>query len=97
MKIHEYTRECIEFAHATESWGNLSPFNYYTTRGNGWSESCDNDGGGIDVSWAFRKSDEFIKESAPQEFVDRIADLLRLGVDDEWDADQFSSILSYIE
>lgn len=70
MTLHQYTDACIEFAKDTKKWGELDPHRFYTTASSAmWRETSDNSHGGIDVSWAFHKSSNSIKQEAPEQYI----------------------------
>lgn len=96
MTVKEYTAVCLNFAKETAEHSELSSTAFYTTRGSSWWETCDNSNGGIDVSWAFHQSEEYIKENAAQFFVDEIASLVNLAIDDEWDSEQLEYIAEMV-
>lgn len=57
MTYNNYLADCLDFSKASAIWSELDPRKpYITTNGSGWQESCDNNNGGIDVSWAFHRS-----------------------------------------
>lgn len=68
MTNKEYLKICIKFAKDTENWGGLGN-KYYSTYDAGWVETTDNEHGGVDVSWAFHQSLDYIKEHAVEEFL----------------------------
>ena len=92
MTIHDYTQACIDFANDTSSWGALDEYQFYTTTGNGWEESCDNAHGGLSVRWAFHRSADEIMASASEEYRAQIAEELRAAIDDGWQPDQLEAL-----
>jgi hypothetical protein len=65
MTIKEYVFICKKFAFDSREWYELPDGPWFTTAGiEEWEESCDNAHGGIDVSWAFHKTDETIEAAA---------------------------------
>lgn len=90
MTLLEYTDACIRFSAETESWGGLDPYQHYTTTGSDWQESCDNASGGLDVSWAFRLSEEKIQALACGKFLELLTAELEQGIDEGWDAGQWA-------
>ena len=60
----------------------------------GWCESCDNAEDGINVRWAFHKSESYIREHAPQEFVDKLLEAIQVAIDDEWDEESLCGIIN---
>lgn len=94
MNIKEYTEICLDFAKESSDWMRLDERQHYTTCSQGgWYESCDNADGGIDVSWAFHESESYIRERAPQKFVDKLLQIIQLAIDDEWDVEDLHYIL----
>lgn len=81
MKYNEYLQACLSFASDSQAWDS-KPHGFFTTTGDGYTETCDNSVGGIDVSWAFKLSPEKVREYAPQEFMDACTDQLALILDD---------------
>ena len=93
MTIKDYEKICLKFAEETKEWGELEEWGkHYTTQEDDWTESCDNAHGGYYVDWAFKKSDEFIKENAAQELLNQIKQRLEQAVDEEWDIEQIKVI-----
>lgn len=97
MKFADYKKACIKFAGDTKDWGNLDGYSHYTTTGDGWTESCDNDGGGIDVSWAFWKTGYDPANDARTFYEREYESMIRLAEDDEWDAEQRKVIKNLFE
>lgn len=93
MTIKDYTAAAKRFAKDSRKWGGLDQYKFYTTDGDEWVESSDNANGGLDLSWAFHESEGTIRAEAPQRFLDQLADLLELGIDEGWDANGLASIL----
>lgn len=107
MNIKEYTESCLNFAKDTHNWLGLEEYKHYVTCDvgtyrddhgrfvtvQGWCESCDNAEDGIDVSWAFNKSESYIREHAPQEFVDKLLETIQVAIDDEWDEESLCKII----
>ena len=94
MNIKEYTEICLDFAKESSDWMRLDERQHYTTCSQGgWYESCDNADGGIDVSWAFHESESYIRECAPQNFVDKLLQIVQVAIDDEWDAESLHYIM----
>lgn len=92
MTYTNFLLDCLDFAKKSSDWADLDhPF--YTTNGNGWQESCDNNCGGIDVSWAFHCRADDIRKDAPQHYADAIIELVQLAIDDGWDADTMQSLV----
>ena len=87
--------DCISFSSESSKWGAIERGTYYTTNGTGWQESCDNNNGGIDVSWAFHLHANEVRAAAPQKFADAFSELLQLAIDnDDRDPDQLQAIVN---
>lgn len=82
MTREEYLKICVKFAKDTKNWGELGN-KFYTTYNSSWIESTDNEHGGIDVSWAFHQSPDYIKEHAIEEFLDNFQTAMNLLEDAE--------------
>ena len=64
--LFDYTEAAIAFSKESQDWTGLPYRRYYTTDGNtGWKETCDNEHGGLNVSWAFHLKPDMIKQLAP--------------------------------
>lgn len=87
MDIATYTQSCKQFANDTKEWAALDEYKWYTTPGNaeGWEESPGNERGGIDVSWAFHKSEAEIEVEAPQQFVNLLLEAVDIACDIDYD------------
>lgn len=93
MTLSEYIDSCISFSVDTEDYGGLEPYQQYTaTAACEWVESSDNASGGLDVSWAFHLSEETIRDRACEKFLDQLSASLEQGIDEEWDAEQWSAM-----
>ena len=71
--VKSYIQICKNFAEDTYEWNSLPSPGFFTTGGsgeNGWSKTCDNDHGGIDVSWAFHCTEEEIEKQAVGKLLD---------------------------
>lgn len=68
MTKKEYLTACIKFAEDTVNWGGLEN-KFYSTHDVSWVETTDNEHGGIDVSWAFHQSREYIEAHAAEQFL----------------------------
>lgn len=69
MTLEDYKVVCKKFRDDSMEWGACDTYKFYTaTDCFNWVESCDNNNGGIDVSWAFHLSDEKIEQCALQEW-----------------------------
>jgi len=95
MTYNNYLTDCLDFSKASADWSDLDPRKpYITTNGHGWQESCDNNNGGIDVSWAFHLPAVAIYDNAAQHFADSFTELLQLAIDnDDRDPDQLQAIV----
>lgn len=95
MTFQDYLTDCLDFSKASQTWSALDPRKpYITTNGSGWQESCDNNNGGIDVSWAFHLPAAAIYDNAAQHFADSFSELLQLAIDnDDRDPDQLQAIV----
>lgn len=82
MTKKEYLKICVKFAEDTATWGGLEN-KFYSTHDAGWVETTDNEHGGIDVSWAFHQSPDYIKEHAVEEFLDNFQTAMDLLEDAE--------------
>ena len=96
MLIKDYTENCLKFAKETKKWGSLNPYHYYLTNGFSWNETCDGNGGGLDVSWAFNRSNNEIKELAPQKFVDLIHEEITTAIDNDLSADEIGQLIDML-
>ena len=83
MTYEEYLSECKDFARDTAKWAELDRYQFYTTNGNGWNESCDNGNGGISIAWAFHQTDSEIEAEAPQQFANEFVAQLQAAIDNE--------------
>ena len=94
MLIKDYTENCLKFVKETKKWGSLNPYHYYLTNGFSWNETCDGNGGGLDVSWAFNRSNNEIKELAPQKFVDLIKEEIQTAIDNDLSSDEIGELVN---
>ena len=109
MNVKKYTESCLNFAKDTHNWLGLDEYKHYVTSCptetyrddfghdvtvQGWCESCDNAEDGINVRWAFHKSESYIREHAPQEFVDKLLEAIQVAIDDEWDEESLCGIIN---
>lgn len=91
MRIEEYAECCWDFAKDTADWSELDCEKFYTTNGYhtsgyaSWEETCDNHNGGMDVSWAFHKGHEEIKELAGDKLIVNYLEAILALVDAEVD------------
>ena len=96
MLIKDYTENCLKFAKETKKWESLNQYSYYLTNGFSWNETCDGNGGGLDVSWAFNMPDNEIKKLAPQKFVDLIHEEIITAIDNDLSADQIGELVDML-
>ncbi len=96
-----YTLSCLNFAEETQDMYGLGRENsgYHLSAGYGdWHDSCDGQiptrSAGLDVSWAFHESPEYIIAHADEEFLEEIISRLTLIYDDEWEEDTVRDNLS---
>ena len=97
MTIKEYASICKKFSSETAEWLGLDNYKDYRTDGaNDWYESFDAANGGIDVSWAFHESDDYIDKSADAHFINAIRELIELGRDDGWMDEQWDMVIDLL-
>lgn len=96
MLIEQYKEACIQFAKETKNWKSLNPYNYYLTDGQSWRESCDGNGGGLDVSWAFNMPNDTIEKMAAQKFVDLIRQEIATAIDNDLSADEIGELVDML-
>ena len=96
MLIKDYTENCLKFAKETKKWKSLNPYHYYLTNGFYWNETCDGNGGGLDVSWAFNMPNSEIKKLAPQKFVDLIHEEIAIAIDNDLSADEIGELIDIL-
>lgn len=96
MIFEDYKKACMQFAKDTKDWDCLVSKLHYTTTGDGWEESCDNQSGGIDVSWAFWANRWDPEKDARKFYEQEYEALLRVAEDDEWDEDARENLIRKI-
>lgn len=96
MLIKDYTENCLKFAKETKKWNSLNPYSYYLTNGYSWNETCDGNGGGLDVSWAFHMPNNEIKKNAPQEFINQIHGEIKTAIDNDLSADEIGELVDML-
>ena len=96
MLVKDYTENCLRFAKETEKWNSLNPYSYYLTNGQSWKESCDGNGGGLDVSWAFNMPNDTIEKIAAQKFVDLIHQEIATAIDNDLSADEIGELVDML-
>ena len=79
MTVKEYTDACLAFAAASRGWGAVDESQFITTHDGSWEMTADNQNGGIDVAWAFRREEAEIREEAPQRLMDHFRQELDLA------------------
>ena len=97
MYYSEYLNACRNFAQETRNWSYLPVGRFFTTNDSeesGWTETCDNAHGGLDVSWAFGKEDDYIEKYAPGTYAGMIAQTAVDMLDNEADPDTLRDWLS---
>lgn len=87
-----YAKACQEFASDTADWYELDDDCWYVSNGGHWNEEG-NGSYGIDVSWAFHESPEYIDYYAPEVMLGKLLEELQEAIYDECDLDQLQSIL----
>lgn len=98
MAYKDYLESCLLFAEDTKEWLGLVENSFYTTNELvGWSETCDNQHGGLSVKWAFHKPISYIKMNAFHEFLYEIANLIELACDDSWSYDDIRKIAELLQ
>lgn len=95
MLIKDYVNICVKFTRDTYNWANLDPYKFYTTKGNDdWKETCNNDGSGLDVSWAYNMATTDIEKTAPQKFVDLIHSEITTAIDNDLTNDEIGDLVN---
>lgn len=86
MTYRDYAEACQIFSVETANWNSLDNNKFYTTGTNcPWVETADNAHGGIDVSWAFNESEDYIYDEAEHHFRNHFIRLIEQGIDENWD------------
>lgn len=96
MLIKNYTENCLKFAKETKKWNSLNPYSYYLTNGYSWNETCNGNGGGLDVSWAFHMPNNEIKKLAPQKFINQIHEEIKTAIDNDLSADEIGELVDML-
>lgn len=96
MLVKDYTENCLKFAKETKKWNSLNPYSYYLTNGQSWKESCDGNGSGLDVSWAFNMPNDTIEKIAAQKFVDLIHQEIATAIDNDLSADEIGELVDML-
>lgn len=92
-KLSDYIDSALKFANDTADWGSLDQYKMYVTTSDGWKETCDNAGDGIDVSWAFHMSPADILRQAPMRYLECIRDEMQAAIDNDCDCEQFQTVV----
>ena len=95
--VAKYKDCALAFARDSRTWPKDSYDSLgYVTEGRAGEEyhiSCDGDGGGLDIIWAFQLSDEEVENRAADEFVNVMTENARLLIEeaayDEYTPDEF--------
>jgi hypothetical protein len=98
MTLNTFIESCKNFRDDHADWLRLDSFQNYSAHESyprGWYESCDNRDGGIDVSWAFKLTDEQIEKHAPQEYYEAFMNQVQQLYDENCDIEQFESAMEY--
>ena len=94
MLLEEYINSCINFSIQTQKWGSLDKYKFYLTDGAMCYETSDGDcPGQIDVSWAFHKTEQEIRETAAQTFINLIHDQITCAVDNDLSNDEIGELV----
>lgn len=96
MTYNEYLDICQIFARDSEAWLGIDDGAFYTTAQTsaGWEESCDNAHGGLDVSWAFHKTEKEVKEEAPGMYARLIVETVKCMIDNQESYDTMWEVVS---
>ena len=96
--VQKYVKSCQEFADDTTEWSELDDYHYYETTSygyndHGWDESCDGGTCGVDVSWAFHESAEYIDYYAPEVMLKNLLEELQNAIDEKYDLEQLQAVV----
>ena len=84
--LEPYTAAAIKFAEDSKEWPAdvINSLEFVTHRSDGtYEETCDNGAeGGLDVSWAFKLSEEQVRENALQKFADEITSIFKSVIEE---------------
>lgn len=111
MTVNDYINVCIQFNTDTQDWFSLDNQKfYYCAQDRKWHEDCDHHKAGFNVDWAFYKNipsairahgwvDQviYIRQHAAQELINDLANQMKLGIEEHYDAEQWSALLSLIQ
>lgn len=111
MTVNDYMNVCIQFNTDTQDWFSLDNQKfYYCAQDRKWHEDCDHHKDGFNVGWVFYKNipsavrahglvDQviYIRQHAAQELLNDLANQMKLGIEEHYDAEQWSALLSLIQ
>lgn len=103
--LESYTEAAVKFAEDSKEWPAdvVNSLEFVTHRSDGtYEETCDNGGeGGLDVSWAFKLSEEQVREKALQNFTDEITaifqNVIEEAVADDCSQDEVAERIAFIK
>ena len=103
--LEAYTEAAVKFAEDSKDWPAdvVNSLEFVTHRADGtYEETCDNGGeGGLDVSWAFKLSEEQVREKALQNFADEIAAIFQNVIEeaaaDDCNQDEVAERIAFIK
>lgn len=93
MTLDEYTESCERFSDETKQWWGLDNKLHYVALDGDWRESTDNAEGGVHLDWAFHKTKDEIKKTAPHEFYYEFKLQAEQAVDEDFDEKQYQNLL----
>lgn len=103
--LEPYTAAAIKFAEDSKEWPAdvINSLEFVTHRTDGtYEETCDNGAeGGLDVSWAFKLSEEQVRENALQKFADEITSIFKSVIEeaafDECDPEEVEERIAFVK
>lgn len=103
--LEPYTAAAIKFAEDSKEWPAdvINSLEFVTHRTDGtYEETCDNSAeGGLDVSWAFKLSEEQVRENALQKFADEITSIFKSVIEeaafDECDPEEVEERIAFVK
>ena len=103
--LEAYTAAAIKFAEDSKEWPAdvINSLEFVTHRTDGtYEETCDNGAeGGLDVSWAFKLSEEQVRENALQKFADEITSIFKSVIEeatfDECDPEEVEERIAFVK
>lgn len=103
--LEPYTEAAIKFAEDSKEWpaDTINSLEFVTHRSDGtYEETCDNGAeGGLDVSWAFKLSEEQVRENALQKFADEITSIFKSVIEeaafDECDPEEVEERIAFVK